>query len=182
MENEEGEIEIPREPIPEVLYSFYEERPFRICTRCGESLPEFDEGYRVSKLFKKGEVLMEYALCFPCLEAMMDETSEESKKRLNKFQAERFRNVSGFNDCNLCERTRDQARGDEYSLVGICQANDMLDSGMICIECMEEMAELVSEETRRNWDKFKEENFPGVPADFAPSPVPGPVHRTPVTT
>jgi len=27
-----------REPIPRILYSFYEERPFRTCTRCGESL------------------------------------------------------------------------------------------------------------------------------------------------
>ena len=169
-----------REPIPEILYSFYEERPFRICTRCGESLPEFEEGYRVSKVFKAGEVLFEYALCFPCLEAMMEESSEESKQRLAKFQEERFRNVTGFDECNLCPRTRGETRGDEYGLMGICQGTEMLDSGMICVDCMEEMAELVSDETRRGWDKFKEENFPGIPADFAPGPVPGPVHRTPI--
>ena len=181
-ENEGESKEIKREPIPDVLHSFYEDRPFKICTRCGESLPEFAEGYRVSKNFKQGEVIIEYALCFPCLQAMMDESSEDSKEALFKFQNERFRDVSGFDDCNLCDRTRAEARGDEYGLVGICQGDDMLDSGMVCIECMEEMAELVSEETRKGWDRFREENFPGVPADFAPSPGPAPVKRNPILT
>jgi hypothetical protein len=35
---------------------------------------------------------------------------------------------------------------------------------------MEDMAAIMSEETRKTWDKFREENFPGVPADFEPMP------------
>ena len=159
-----------REPIPEVLYSFYEERPFRLCTRCGESLIDFEEGYRLSKNFKKGEVIIEYALCYPCLEGMMDEASEKSKEALAKFHNDRFRDVSGFHECSLCERTRDQVTGDEYGLVGLCQGHDMIDSAMICIDCMNEMAEIISDETREKWDRFKDENFPGIPADFEPMP------------
>ncbi len=165
-----------REPIPEVLHSFYEDRPFKSCTRCGESLADFEEGYRLSKNFKKGEVIIEYALCFPCLEGMMDEASDESKEALAKFHSERIRNVSGFDECSLCDRTMSEARGDEYGLMAMCHGTDMFDSAMVCIECMEDMAEIISDETRQSWDRFKEENFPGVPADFEPMPSrPGPV-------
>lgn len=159
-----------REPIPEILYSFYEDRPFLTCTRCGESLKDFPEGYKVSKNFKQGEVLIEYALCMPCMESMMDEASEESKRVLQEFQEERFRHVSGFDECALCEKTQATARGEEFGLTGICQGDEMIDSAMVCIECMEEMAEIISDETRGKWNRFREENFPGVPGDFEPMP------------
>lgn len=157
-------------PIPEVLHSFYEDRPFVSCTRCGESLADFEEGYRISKNFKKGEVIIEYALCFPCLERMMDEASEESKRRLAEFQEERFRDISGFRECSLCERTLVEARNNEYGLVGVCRGHELHDSAMICLDCMEDMSEIISVETRSNWDRFREENFPGVPGDFEPMP------------
>lgn len=158
------------EPIPEVLHSFYEERPFLTCTRCGESLADFPEGYRISKNFKRGEVLIEYALCMPCLLRMLDEASEESKRALARFQEERQREVSGFDDCALCERSREEARNDEFGLVGMCQGDRLMESAMVCIDCMEEMHEILSEETRQAWDRFREENFPGVPSDFEPFP------------
>jgi len=160
----------PREPIPQILHSFYEERPFVSCTRCGESLADFQEGYRISKNFKQSEVLIEYALCMPCLTAMLDEASEESKRRLAEFQNENYREISGFDECALCPRSLDQVLDDEYSLVGICHGHDMVDSAAICFDCMERMAEIMSEETRRTWDRFRDENFPGVPSDFEPFP------------
>ena len=159
-----------REPIPAVLFSFYEDRPFLSCTRCGESLQDFPNGYKISKNFKPGEVIIEYALCMPCMEGMMNEASEESKRVLNEFQEERFRHVSGFQECALCEKTQNTARGEEFGLTGICQGNDMIDSAMVCIECMEDMAEIISDETRGKWNRFREENFPGVPGDFEPMP------------
>jgi len=158
------------EPIPEILHSFYEERPFVICTRCGESLAEFEEGYRISKNFKQGEVIIEYALCFPCLESMMEEASDESKERLQQFQAERLRDVFGFEECSLCDCTADEARDQEFGLIGVCRSDELVDSAMICIECMEDMASIISDETRRGWDRFRNENFPGVPTDFEPMP------------
>ena len=94
----------PGEPIPAILHSFYEDRPFVSCTRCGESLADFADGYRISKNFNKDECIIEYALCLPCLDAMLDEASEESKVALAKFQAENLRDVSGFNDCALCDK------------------------------------------------------------------------------
>lgn len=160
----------PREPIPNVLFSFYEDRPFLLCTRCGESLKDFKNGYKISKNFKSDEVILEYALCMPCMERMMNEASDESKQVLQEFQEENFRNVSGFDECALCEKTRDSARNEEFGLTGICQGTDMIDSAMICIECMEAMSEIISDETRGKWNRFREENFPGVPGDFEPMP------------
>ena len=176
--SESDSIQSPSEgePIPSILHSFYEDREFKSCTRCGESLEHFEDGFRISKNFRKGEVLIEYALCMPCLDAMLDEASEESKQRLAEFQAERYRDVSGFDECALCDNTREEARDDEYGLVGVCHGDRMVDSAMICIDCMEAMAETMSEETRRTWDKFRDENFPGVPSDFEPFPArPAPV-------
>lgn len=163
--------EVPQgEPIPEVLHSFYEERPFLTCTRCGESLADFEEGYRISKNFKKGEVLIEYALCMPCLLRMLEESSEESKRNLAKFHEERQRDVSGFDECSFCERTRAEARDQEFGIAGVCQGDRLHDSAMICADCMEDMYSVLSEETKDVWRRFREENFPGVPADFEPFP------------
>jgi hypothetical protein len=158
------------EPIPEVLHSFYEERPFLTCTRCGESLADFEEGYRISKNFKKGEVLIEYALCMPCLLRMLEESSEESKRNLAKFHEERQRDVSGIDECAFCECTRAGARDEEFGIAGVCQGDRLLDSAMICVDCMEDMYAVLSEETKDVWRRFREENFPGVPADFEPFP------------
>lgn len=162
---------MPREPIPEVLHSFYEERPFVSCTRCGESLSDFKEGFKISKNFKRGEVIVEYALCMPCMEGMMDEASDESKRLIQEFHEERFReDADGFEECSLCEKRKDEARDDEFGLTGICQGDDILDRALVCVDCMEDMAEVISEETRGKWNRFREENFPGVPGDFEPMP------------
>jgi hypothetical protein len=158
------------EPIPAELHSFYEDRPFLTCTRCGESLADFDDGYRISKNFKKGEVLIEYALCMPCLMRMLEESSAESKRNLEQFHVDHHRDVSGFHDCAFCEKTQEDARNEEFGIAGVCQGDRMLDSAMICIDCMEAMHAVLSEETTRTWRRFREENFPGVPGDFEPFP------------
>jgi len=161
----------PAGPIPQELHSFYEDRPFRICTRCGEGLQDFKNGYRVSKIYKGDEVIFEYALCTPCLHNIMEESSEESRQRLYDFQTSRLRQVAGFDECALCDRMEEASQIAEYGLVGICLGEAIVEANKICGLCMEEMSELVSKKTRESWDRFVEENFPGVPADFETFPV-----------
>ncbi|MCP5541992.1 MAG: hypothetical protein H7A52_17755 [Akkermansiaceae bacterium] len=165
----------PARPIPVELHSFYEDRPFRSCTRCGEALEFFEEGYRVSKIHRESEVLFEYALCLPCLKNLYEESSEESRERLMRFQMERYREVSGFEECVFCDTWRPGEGRAEYGLIGICLGLDLLESNLVCGGCMEAMSALVSEQTRKSWDRFVEENFPGVPAGFEPMPIRGPV-------
>ena len=64
-------------PIPEEMYSEYESRPFKTCTRCGETLFDFREGFRISKVYRKGEVLFEYALCAPCFLGILEESDKQ---------------------------------------------------------------------------------------------------------
>ena len=173
-DDDDGEGMKIRGPIPEELHSFYEDRPFKSCTRCGEGLEHFEEGYRVSKVFRGEEVIFEYALCLPCLKSLFEESSEESKQRLMQFQMERFRFVSGFDECALCDHERESMPVPDFGLVGICLGEGLVESNLICGQCMEAMSECVSEETRKEWDRFVEENFPGVPADFEPMPLRGP--------
>jgi len=154
-------------PLPEILHSFYEDRPFRTCTRCGESLEHFEEGYRVSKNFRKGEVIIESAFCMPCLNAMFEESSAESREAITRFHEAHARETVGFEECAFCSVRFEEVQDEEYGLVGICQGNDLHDSALICQSCTERIAELLSDETRRTWDRFREENFPGPPPEFA---------------
>lgn len=158
-------------PIPRELHSEYEERPFRSCTRCGESLHDYAGGYRISKVFRAGEVIFEYALCFDCLDNLMRESSTESIQRLTRFQNERHRpGVEGIHECALCATRREETAAREFALVAACQGTGLLQAHLICQDCMEEMSNLVSEKTRNEWNRFVDENFPGVPADFLPEP------------
>ncbi len=158
------------EPIPELLHSVYEERPFRTCTRCGESLSEFESGYRISKEFRKGEVVLEYAICHPCLERMLEESSVESKQNLARFHEVHFKGPLGFDQCAFCEKIKSAVRDDEYAIAGMCLGTRLMEQAMVCVECAEAMHAVLSEHTTRIWRRFREENFPGVPVDFEPFP------------
>ena len=163
------------EPIPEELYSEYEERPFKICTRCGETLADFEEGFQVAKVFRSGEAVFEYALCLPCHSAMQDEFSVETKQRMEKFFAENVKPYLGIRTCAVCETEREDLAQDEYSVTGLCGGELMMQGIMLCAPCIEQTNELVSQKTRDVWRDFIDENFPGVPADAVPDPSQVPV-------
>ncbi|MEM7144332.1 MAG: hypothetical protein AAF591_04310 [Verrucomicrobiota bacterium] len=161
----------PIGPIPPELYSEYEERPFKSCTRCGESLADFEEGYRISKVQRAGEVLFEYALCGPCFLNIYEESSDETKIALYHYQREHLReDIINGEQCALCGCHKDGIENAEFALVGACLGNDLLDINLVCGPCVEKMNELVSKKTRDVWDRFVQDNFPGVPADFEPVP------------
>ncbi len=160
----------PLGPIPREMYSEYEERPFKTCTRCGETLVDFRDGYRVSKVYRGGEVLFEYALCAPCFLSILDESSDETKEALHEYQKDRIRDTMGSEECVLCGKQQDETPNGEYALVAACLGEQLLDMNMVCGECVEIMNTLVSKKTRDVWDRFVQENFPGVPADLEPFP------------
>ena len=58
----------------------------------------------------------------------------------------------------------------EFAVVGACLADMLLDINLVCGPCIESMNGLVSKKTRDVWDRFVQENFPGVPSDFEPIP------------
>ena len=156
--------------IPSEFYSEYEERPFRSCTRCGESLKEFEDGYQVGKVYRRGETIFEYALCHPCHVNMMDEVSAESRERLEAFQTEHLQLNLGRQFCGVCGISRSDIPDQEYSLAGIFEGIALVHSLTICGSCTEHMNSLLSQKTRDVWRDFINDNFPGVPADAMPDP------------
>ena len=156
--------------IPKELHSEYEERPFRNCTRCGETLVDYDEGYHVAKIFKSSETIFEYALCFSCHSGLINEFSEDSKSALEEYYAEHMRAKLGLSGCGLCGLSKSEFLNIEYSIGALCHGEVMLEGFVICAPCMDSTNSLISDKTQRIWDDFLSENFPGVPANALPAP------------
>lgn len=152
-------------PIPQDLHCEYEERPFCHCTRCGETLEDDQGGYQISKAYKQGECVMEYALCDHCRTSMMEEFSQESKKRLSEFQDEKVNLESGMNHCSVCGVVRGDDGVDDFVITGICGGSFLLHGIMVCGDCGDGIQELISVKTRDTWRRFVDENFPGPPKD-----------------
>ena len=160
-------------PIPSDLFSEYEERPFQSCTRCGESLSDFDGGYQVSKAYRNGECVVEYALCEHCRTSMMDEFSDESKQRLNDFHQQAVHHQGGIDECSVCGVPRAGGNVEDFVITGLCEGLHLLDSIMICGICGEQVQELLSKPTKDTWRRFMDDHFPGPPSlDELPEPLP----------
>ncbi len=169
----------PPPPIPPELFSDYEERPFQHCTRCGESLADFPGGFQISKAYKKGECVLEYALCDHCRGAMMDEFSDESKRRLAGFQNEQVRMDYGLTHCAVCGACRDEGPMREFVITGLCEGASLQHGLMLCGDCGDAVQELISEKTRDTWRRFVDDNFPGPPpGDELPLPEEAPARST----
>jgi hypothetical protein len=151
--------------IPSELHSVYEDRPFRSCTRCGESLAEVPEGYQLFKLFLRGEVLCEYALCHHCHAGLLADFSAESRRHLADYHAQRMALNLGSRRCAVCGH--DRMDDGEYSLTAACEGTKMRHVLMVCGPCRRDMQSLLSRETRDVWDRFVSENFAGAPPDLA---------------
>ena len=156
-------------PIPRHLYSDYTDEAFSHCTRCGESLKDFPGGFQISKAWKRGECVFEYALCDHCRTLLMEEFSDESKQRLAQFQDEHVTLEGGLDKCSVCGLERHDHNTSEFVLTGVCEGDRMLHGLMVCGKCGEKTQELISTHTRDTWRRFRDENFDGPPD---PSSVP----------
>lgn len=157
-------------PIPEELHSEYEERAFKSCTRCGETLEDFDDGFQIAKVFRGGEAVFEYALCAPCHTGLVDDFSVESRKTLEQFYRENMKPGLGAQVCGICATARTDLSQPEFALGAACRGSYLLEAFMVCSDCMEKTNALVSKETQDKWGDFIDDNFPGVPADALPDP------------
>ena len=162
--------QLPGEPIPKELYSEYEERPFRTCTRCGETLADFVEGFQIAKVFKNNEAVFEYALCSHCHIDMIEEFSAESRQTLEDYYAKNMTPGLGAHQCGICLLERNELPQNEFSLGAACVGNKLIEAFMICSTCVEKSNLLVSKKTQGIWNDFIDSNFPGVPENSLPCP------------
>ncbi|MCP4847992.1 MAG: hypothetical protein GY899_08615 [Verrucomicrobiaceae bacterium] len=158
------------QPIPEEFHSEYEERPFLTCTRCGETLSDFPEGFQIAKVFRREEVVFEYAICSPCHTSMIDEFSMASRQTLEDYYNANMTPGLGAGSCGICQLPRKDLPQNEFSLGAACVGSQLLEAFMICSSCMEVSNLLVSKQTQGIWNDFIDTNFPGVPEDSMPCP------------
>ena len=154
--------------LPREVHSDYEDRPFLTCTRCGELLEGMEDGYQIFKLYRRGEAIYEYALCHPCHAGVVREFSAESRQRLESFHRQRVSLHLGRHKCAVCGNARGEDGEPEFSLTGACQGRRLVHELMVCGACRHEMQSILSAHTREVWDRFVNENLPGVPAGSIP--------------
>ncbi|MBM84306.1 MAG: hypothetical protein CMJ78_27435 [Planctomycetaceae bacterium] len=178
-----------RVEIPDLLHSEYSGAPFERCVDCGVNLllphaptapdqPPPLGYYQIAKHFVDDESVFEFALCRVCSEELQSEFSEKTRMALFEFIRERqsFMHFSfdpkvWLSCCRFCQKSRGECR--RFSISGVCvQASLILGPGpvMVCEECELECNELISEQTRKRWDRFVDDNFDFPPGVDSQSP------------
>ena len=137
--------------------------PFGTCDFCGKKL-EFESAYVIAKAFEKGRLGMEAVQCFSCQENASGYVSNQSAENLQLYAGRRFAKFM----------ERDAQEGDSSALVRKClftgedlSMNDSFELYTLHLPmthdnpcflvgptAVEQMGELLSEETRKFWDNY----------------------------
>ena len=154
---------------------------------CGKNLLEEGTHYVIEKAMKNYEgyefssTVFEYAMCLDCYQKMQTDMSEESMQNLQKYYQDIMASRGGqpmmidmqtfdlnqwLSKCFFKEKPVNEMK--EYQLIGQFSGNHLvMNTPPMAIgeEVMEEMAELLSEKTRGEMDRFREE-FLGPPPEI----------------
>ena len=173
--------------IPAEFHSFSQGKAFSHCISCNTDLLATDTQYLIEKAFRSypgfgtQDVIFEYAMCLPCAERMRREMSAESMRNIQQFFDERVDFYGrrqellyehGLNHAAWLDRCivtgRPKAELEEYQIYGHCQGDRFLFSYLpylISHEATDGMADLLSEKTRGEIDRFIDDNF-GLPPEL----------------
>lgn len=173
-------------PIPDSLKSAETDEHFSNCYDCKNPLQDNEDGFVLQKVFSKGEVIMEIAVCEPCHKKLHEEYSDETKERiwnfyldhgdlpgrLDQFRGKPIGSIDPWVDhCLTCNGTL--ASAEEYAIAAHC-IEDMLIYGespfMICMTCMDKITEMLSEKSLGTYDRWLEHCLPMAPAQPDDSP------------
>lgn len=176
---------VPFVPIPKVFHSAETDMPFEKCISCDLELGDDGTEYLIEKGFVKGETAFEYAMCHACHQKISTELSPASMKRIAHYFGERIDLVKRrqailerdpenwedwISDCLLSGKPL----GDEYQIYGQCDGGDLVLAYLpyaICGEELENIAQILSKETRGRIDEFVDD-FLGVPGSGLRVPLP----------
>ena len=171
--------------IPKIFWSDLTNRPFEHCIHCEQSLLENNVPYMIEKAIQSTEhegvysTIFEYAICFECAEGLKSQLSASSMSNINRYYAERVdmearrKQLLNNEECldsewleNCLVKKRPNTPGEEYQIYGQCSGRHFLYYDMpfmICGEALEEMTELISDETMDELDRFKDDLIGGPP-------------------
>lgn len=168
--------------IPPIFWSDAEAAPFENCINCQCDLLSGEQPYMIEKAVrgfdgeKVSSTLFEYAVCINCAQEMNMKLSPQSKQRIEAyFRAhvnfqERFKRLHDQNDQAWLEECLIHQKGvsqdGECQLYALCQGNELIFHEfpyMIRAEALDEMMDLISAETLRQLDDFKDDLIDGPP-------------------
>lgn len=181
--------------IPRLFYESISNMPFTKCQVCEKDIVQTDSEYMIEKVFRKNpvsgkmEAMFEYAICFSCALAMTNSYSAKSKENLQRYFSEQlqgsFEQISHkritneldvYEQLSTCAITgKHVSELEEYQIIGRFKGSYlkteelpfMLGSGS-----MDEVTDLLSNETIDNMDDFTGKYLTGPPEfrDFFKSP------------
>ncbi len=154
---------------------------FSHCISCKFPLVEIDEPWLVNKEFMADECVMEYAICQPCRERIMNPMSESSKQAVRNFLEEaidweaRVKEfmlahdaTSRFDQCIACRESR--TRLINYGISALFDSGGILVEGalplMMCQCCVDKITATLSPESRAIWQRFLASHFDSPSSGF----------------
>ena len=172
-------------PIPQEFFCFETHRPFTNCLVCDNDLSKGDIDYFVEKAIKNypdhevADVVYEYAMCWNCVQQMNSQMSEDSMQNIQKY----FSGQKDFMDKMMlhqsgqkpeledslehCIITQEPAsKLSEYMIYGHFRGDKMVLNTMPYLlsgQVMDEVADLLSNETLGEIDNFMGSYFGGPP-------------------
>ena len=175
-----------RLPIPKLFHSVEKDGPFTQCLQCNRPLIGSGQQYVIEKVFRGTEAIIEIAMCLDCRDESGDSMSSESTEAMQTFFEARANFESRLFDlsqgsdedsvdrwvdrCLFTGQPRDALR--EYQVVALCQDEQIVRDFfpiMISGAVMEEISEVLSEQTKGWMDDFMDTHF-RMPPEFCEPP------------
>lgn len=177
--------------IPSLFYSFPGDEPFKKCIECERNLMEDNCEYVIEKAIRNyteystQDTIFDYAICMECATSINQKLSKESMLKIKQYFAENLnvenrerRIIEAAGDImkltNRCmiKDTEAKASG-EFQIYAYCVGNKIsLDNPpyMISGEVLDEVAEVISKQTRDILNGFFDSHFSPDPSLMAPLP------------
>jgi len=163
-------------PIDSRFHNSDTNAPFERCLVCQNALADSGDDYFIERIFRRVEAMdvvepiFEYGICASCAENMRKSLSEESRNKIEALFSERIRDrgvpseSERLTTCLLTgKRIEDSS---EFSYHAHCRNDKMIHSIFpyaISDEAMDEVSELLSNDTLDQLDDFKGKYFTGPP-------------------
>lgn len=173
-------------PIPKDFHSFDTDKPFTNCLVCQIGLLSGEVDYFIEKAIRNykdhgvNDVVYEYAICINCAKDMNGQMSEESMKNIQDYFSmqpgfllkihdysqkwQELEDVHLPDECLITLQPREDL--DEYMIYGHFRGDKMIKSSMPYLlsgQVMDDVADLLSNETIDQLDGFMGEYFGGPP-------------------
>ena len=130
------------------FHSYETGEAFTECCDCGCNLHDVDI-YIINQSFAANECIFECAMCLQCRERMNEQLSENSRVAMFDFMHDHADMESRQN------RLSNNSATEAY-----------IENCIICDDCEGKIAASISDETRKFWDDYIAEHFPGPPSEI----------------